>query len=317
MNCSKCGQEIDDASLACASCGQLVHSAKLKSLYDLVANQREQGNFEVALDSLKEFQSLVPPDSGQYRRASQEISQLEEVISRQTEIDRLRDDSRKADSAAGSSLGRIGLSLFVLTLLFGWAGAIGMLVVLYLHEYGHILAIRYYGLQPGQAVLDPLHGAHVRLGRSPSQPGQWALISAAGPFATLLAAWAFLLAGELLRNSDLNSIGYYGTVLVIINMIPLGHLDGCGMTVGFRFHHWLLALVAISAMTHQRGEAVFYLLPVTMIMSWFLGLSRIPGTMQENDSAPEHWNPSPLSMTLIYSAIALGALLLLQVYKPL
>lgn len=106
-----------------------------------------------------------------------------------------------------------------------------------LHEFGHILMARHFGIRTPDVVLLPIGGV-ARLERMPSEPRQELLIALAGPAVTALIAagcWGWLAArGEpvTLRGIDelqgslaLNLL-QANLILLAFNLVPAFPLDG-------------------------------------------------------------------------------------------
>ncbi|MBA3554176.1 MAG: site-2 protease family protein [Gemmatimonadales bacterium] len=105
-----------------------------------------------------------------------------------------------------------------------------------LHEFGHILMARRFGVRTPDVLLLPIGGV-ARLERIPSEPRQELLIAIAGPAVTLaIAVWLYLLLvatgarptlGELEPDSDfLTFLMRVNVFLLLFNLIPAFPMDG-------------------------------------------------------------------------------------------
>jgi stage IV sporulation protein FB len=125
----------------------------------------------------------------------------------------------------------------------GLEGAIGaavMLLALFacvlLHEFGHILMARRFGVRTPDVILLPIGGV-ARLERIPSEPRQELLIAIAGPLVTLAIAVLLFLSlaaagtpprlGGLEQGEGLLDFLFRANVwLLAFNMIPAFPMDG-------------------------------------------------------------------------------------------
>ncbi|MBA3259338.1 MAG: site-2 protease family protein, partial [Gemmatimonadales bacterium] len=125
----------------------------------------------------------------------------------------------------------------------GPAGAVAaslMLLALFacvlLHEFGHILMARRFGVRTPDVLLLPIGGV-ARLERIPSVPRQELLIAIAGPAVTLAIAVALYLVllaigaqptlGQLEPDSDvLTFLMRVNVFLLLFNLIPAFPMDG-------------------------------------------------------------------------------------------
>jgi len=131
----------------------------------------------------------------------------------------------------------IFLSVGGYALLFGWRFAIGFVLLILVHELGHYVEARRQGLSPSLPVFVPFLGAYVALRGQPFDPWRNALISVAGPIAGGLAALACLLYGEATGSDLMLALAYAGFFLNLINLVPVGFLDGGHILRAWRVLH--------------------------------------------------------------------------------
>jgi Zn-dependent protease len=123
-------------------------------------------------------------------------------------------------------------------LLIEWIAVV--LVSILIHEFGHALAGRSFGLTP-QIRLYAMGGVTSWAGARDVSHGKDILISLAGPFAGFLFGGAVLALGMLapqIRESEFNSILFTDLLWVnfgwgLINLLPIFPLDGGQVVRGF------------------------------------------------------------------------------------
>jgi Zn-dependent protease len=111
-------------------------------------------------------------------------------------------------------------------LIWGWHFAIGFVLLILVHELGHYVEARRQGLNPQLPVFIPFLGAYVALRGQPFDPWGNALVSIAGPVAGGIGALACLVYGNAVDSDLLRALAYAGFFLNLINLIPIGILDG-------------------------------------------------------------------------------------------
>jgi stage IV sporulation protein FB len=104
-----------------------------------------------------------------------------------------------------------------------------------LHEFGHVLAARRYGIQTTDVTLLPIGGL-ARLERMPRKPSQELVVALAGPAVNVvifLLIWPFILfrpevafSNEMMHAPFFERLAYWNLIMVAFNMIPAFPMDG-------------------------------------------------------------------------------------------
>lgn len=156
-------------------------------------------------------------------------------------------------------LGKFGLasisaviSVAVYSHLFGWSFAVGLVVLLFIHEMGHAIVMRLKGIPVGGMIFIPLLGAAVFMRRMPSNARDEAEVGIAGPVAGALAALACLLiAHQMFESTGLPGIwaplAYFGCFLNLFNLIPLTPFDGGRVLAAIDRRIWIIGFVVLIA----------------------------------------------------------------------
>ena len=120
--------------------------------------------------------------------------------------------------------GSIFIAVGLYALFFGWWYAVGIVLLILLHELGHYLEALREGLHPRLPVFIPFLGAYVQYTRG--NPWQTARVAIAGPIFGGLASLACYIAGRQQGSDLLLALAYFGFFLNLFNMIPFGFFDG-------------------------------------------------------------------------------------------
>src|SRR5256886_9698876 len=78
---------------------------------------------------------------------------------------------------------------------WGWAFAAGFVLLIFVHEMGHAVALRREGIPAGAPVFIPFVGAFVAMQGQPRDAGVEARVAMAAPVTGSLAAWLVVGAG--------------------------------------------------------------------------------------------------------------------------
>ena len=116
---------------------------------------------------------------------------------------------------------------------------VGFVVITFIHEIGHALVIRAKGLRAGVMVFIPFVGGAVTLRDQPRSAYDDAQIGLAGPiagtFASLLALQFFKWSG----HPAWLLIAFAGFVINLINLLPIGVLDGGRISAAITKWMWV------------------------------------------------------------------------------
>lgn len=136
--------------------------------------------------------------------------------------------------------GAMILSVGAYALIFGWWYALGFVMLLMVHEFGHYIAARRVGLPAGLPMFIPFVGAWIELKEQPMSVSQEAYVAFAGPFVgTIGATVVFWLAGEYESNL-LMALAYAGFFINLFNLIPVSPFDGGRIVAILSPKLWLL-----------------------------------------------------------------------------
>jgi Zn-dependent protease len=107
-----------------------------------------------------------------------------------------------------------------------WQFGLGFVLLILVHELGHVAEARRQGLPVSLPTFIPFLGAFVTVRHAGIPPWRSALVSLAGPFAGGLAAAAVWAAGEAHNTTWLVVLANIGFLLNAFNLLPIGFLDG-------------------------------------------------------------------------------------------
>jgi len=118
--------------------------------------------------------------------------------------------------------------------------SIGFVVLILIHEIGHAVAIRAKGLRAGVLVFIPFIGGAVTLKDQPRSAYDDAQIGLAGPFAGTMAALVVLQMYKWTGSPFYLALTLAGFVLNLINLLPIGMLDGGRISAAITKWMWVI-----------------------------------------------------------------------------
>ena len=125
-------------------------------------------------------------------------------------------------TTAGTAL----VSVAAYSLLFGWTFAAGFVVLLFVHEMGHVLQLRREGIKASAPMFIPFLGAVVMMRQMPDDALAEARVGLAGPVLGTLGAAVCLAIGEATNSDFFRALAYIGFFLNLFNLLPVVPLDG-------------------------------------------------------------------------------------------
>jgi Zn-dependent protease len=109
---------------------------------------------------------------------------------------------------------------------FGFWFALGLVLSLYIHEMGHVVALTRYGIAASAPLFIPGVGALIRVKQAFGDPRVDARVGLAGPIWGLGAAAFCALMFALTQEKLWAAVAHIGALLNLFNLIPIWQLDG-------------------------------------------------------------------------------------------
>ena len=139
------------------------------------------------------------------------------------------------------------ISVVAYALIFGWPFAIGIVVLLFIHEMGHAVVMKLKGVPIGGMVFIPLLGAAVFMRQMPKNAKDEAEVGIAGPIAGALASLVCLaLALQSAQGPTIWApLAYFGFFINLFNLIPIVPFDGGRVLAAIDRRIWILGFIGL------------------------------------------------------------------------
>lgn len=123
-----------------------------------------------------------------------------------------------------------GASMIVSVAAYAWIWglpfAIGFVLLIFVHELGHVVELRRQGVPASAPLFIPFMGAVIGMKELPDDAWKEARVALAGPILGSIGAAACWMAGEAMGSDLLVGLAYTGFLLNLFNLIPIVPLDG-------------------------------------------------------------------------------------------
>src|SRR5262249_61269651 len=148
-------------------------------------------------------------------------------------------------AATAASLAKFGAVLLKFKFLFsmvvsagfyvwlgGWWFGIGLIMLLFVHEMGHVLEAKRQGLPVSVPVFIPFMGALITMKQMPHNAWNEARLALAGPLLGSLGALALYVLGGAYDSPQLKALAFLGFLVRPFKLLPCVPLDGRPPTPG-------------------------------------------------------------------------------------
>lgn len=260
----------------CPGCLRLVHSERLTRLAGEAEGAHARSDLTGAVTAWREAMPLLPVGSRQRTEVEARVVALSNQISAGAPQQRPGTKKKGWGGIAGvgaTALALLGKGKFLLlglaklpTLLtmmlafgvywriWGWKFAAGIVLTTYVHEMGHVFALRRFGLPATAPMFLPGIGALVRMNQSPATAKEDARVGIAGPIFGLGVTVFSLAVGLLGSLPSMVAIAKVSAYINLFNLLPVWQLDGGRSFRSLsRIQKWALvaAVAAMFAFTHE------------------------------------------------------------------
>lgn len=123
------------------------------------------------------------------------------------------------------------VSIWAYALFWGWSFAAGFVALIFIHEMGHVLALRMMGVPATAPMFIPFVGAHIVMKKMPKNAYVEAVGAYGGPLLGTLGAIGCVGIGMATGNLFWYALASSGFLLNLFNLLPISPLDG-GRIIG-------------------------------------------------------------------------------------
>lgn len=172
--------------------------------------------------------------------------------------------------------GTMILSVGAYALVWGWRFAVGFVVLIFVHECGHLIAAKRIGLKVGAPVFIPFMGAVIALKEAPRNAWIEAQVGIGGPLMGTVGAIASYGIYLLTGNEIFSALAYVGFFLNLFNLAPIGFLDGGRIVTALSPWLWLVGAVIVLLLMFVQFNfllLIIFVLSLPRLFSLFRGRS--------------------------------------------
>jgi len=156
--------------------------------------------------------------------------------------------------------GSMLVSVAAYSLIWGWSFAAGFVLLILVHEMGHVVQLRREGVKASAPMFIPFVGAAVAMRELPRDALAEARVGLAGPVLGSLGAAALVPVWLATGNDFWAALAFTGLFLNLINLMPVLPLDGGRAMAAMAPWMWFVGFGAMVALTIWKPNPILLLI---------------------------------------------------------
>lgn len=152
--------------------------------------------------------------------------------------------------------------------------SIGFMAVILIHEIGHAAVMRAKGLKPNALVFIPFLGGAVAPENQPRNAYDDAQIGLAGPLAGTFASLAALQIFKWTGSTDFLTIALLGFGINLVNLLPIGMLDGGRISGAITKWMWVLGGAGLTYKTISQPNPLMFIILILAAFQVYVSIVR-------------------------------------------
>ena len=209
------------------------------------------------------------------------------------------------------TVGSMFIMIWIYSWMFGWKFAVGFVLLLFVHEMGHVIAAKWLGLPVSAPIFIPFLGAAIIMKQNPRDAWTEALMAYGGPLAGCIGSWICWAIALQTGQDWLMAVASVSFVLNLFNMIPVPPLDGGRICAAVSPWFWIigLLLLGLSIVYFHSANSI-----IIIVLVLIVAFPRIKETLfgHPTGQMQDYYNThisNRLTMAMMYLAL-IAALLL-------
>jgi len=199
------------------------------------------------------------------------------------------------------------VSIGAYALIWGWQFALGFVLLLLVHEMGHVFQLRREGVEASAPMFIPFLGAVIAAKSMGDDAAAEARVGLAGPIlgtiGTLVPLGIWLATGEEFWQA----LAYVGFFINLLNLLPVLPLDGGRAMAALSPWVWIVGYAGLVALTFAFPN------PILILVLIFGGLESWRRWKNRNTPEARAYHAIPTRTRVLVAVVYLGLAALLAV----
>lgn len=201
------------------------------------------------------------------------------------------------------------VSIVAYSFIWGWKFALGFVLLLFVHEMGHVIQLRREGIEASAPMFIPVLGAAVMAKSLGDDATAEARVGLAGPILGTLGCLALLPIAFSTGDDFWYALIFTGLFLNLFNLLPVVPLDGGRAMAALSPWMWFVGLFAMVLLTFAVPNPILILIT---LLAAYETYKRWKARKAGGDAALAYYKVKP-AHRLIILAVYLGLIVVCAV----
>lgn len=199
------------------------------------------------------------------------------------------------------------VSIAAYALIWGWRFAAGFVLLLLVHEMGHVLQLRREGIKASAPMFIPFLGALVAMKELPKDAAAEARVGLAGPVLGAVGCLVPVAIWQATGSELFQALAFVGFFLNLFNLLPVLPLDGGRAMAALSPKMWFVGYGLLAALTFIFPN------PIMLLVLLFGGLETYRRWKQRNTPEAQAFHRVSRKNRILTATVYLGLAALLAV----
>jgi Zn-dependent protease len=205
--------------------------------------------------------------------------------------------------------GSMLVSVAAYSLIFGWTFAVGFVLLLLVHEMGHVIQLRREGIEASAPLFIPFFGAVVAAKSLGGNALAEARVGLAGPVLGTLGTLALVPIWLATDSNFWQALIFTGLFLNLFNLLPISPLDGGRAAAAMSPWLWLVGVFGMVVLVFAAPNPIIVLIAIVAVYQTY---TRFKALRAGGEEIQEYYRVKPRHRLMV-AAVYLGLIAVLVI----
>jgi Zn-dependent protease len=201
--------------------------------------------------------------------------------------------------------GSMLVSIAAYSLIWGWKFAVGFVILLFVHEMGHVIQLRREGIEASAPLFIPFLGAVVWGRMLEGNALAEARVGLAGPILGSIGAAVCWAIGAGIDSDFWRALAFIGFFLNLFNLAPVTPLDGGRAVAALTPWMWFVGLFLVAVLAFAYPNPIIFLILI-------MGALDVHRRWKARHEQGEYYKVSPRNRAIV-AVVYIGLIIALAI----